>query len=69
VRVLKDNGIAMISGFEESGSNDRRHGVPEEEVLFVVISQFETLSKVAYSNIPSAVELVADKELNSFWYM
>jgi len=41
VSVLKDNGIAMISRFEVSGSNDRRHGIPEEEVLFMVISQFK----------------------------
>ncbi len=38
VSVLKDDRIPMVSRFEESDSSDRRHGIPEEEVLLMAFS-------------------------------
>jgi hypothetical protein len=44
----------MISRFEESSCNDRRHGIPEEEVSNVT---------------PRPVKPIADEELDSFGHM
>jgi hypothetical protein len=65
--VLKDDGITIILRFEEGNRENRRHGIPEKEVLLAAISWVESMTQLAYSNIPSdPVKPVAHKELNGF---
>ena len=68
--VLEDDRIPMISRFEESSSNDGRHGIPEEEVLLMAVNKLKSMSRLAYSNVtPRPVNTIADEELNSFGHM
>jgi hypothetical protein len=60
----------MISRFEESSCNDRRHGIPEEEVLLMAVNRLKSMNRLTYSNVtPRPVKPIADEDLDSFGHM
>jgi hypothetical protein len=60
----------MISRFKESSCNDGRHGIPEEEVLFMAVNRLKSMSRLTYSDVtPRPVKPIADEELDSFGHM